>query len=420
MKKVPGAALLAALLAGCASIAPPSATTGVEYANGRWFDGIAFRDGSFYVAEGRLTFRRPGTVTEVRDLKGGYAVPAFTEAHNHNVDNAFTWPTVNAQYLKDGIYYLKNPNNLERMVRDVRPLTGRADTIDVIFSNGGLTSPTGHPIALYRQLLQYPAFAGVKAEDLADSAYYVVDTDAALEAKWGAILAGKPDFLKVYLLRSEGHEENIANPRLAGYNGLPPAMVPKIVARAKAANLRVTAHVETAADFATAVRAGVDEINHLPGYWIRQGEPVERYAISEELAREAAARNVTVVTTTGLTVFLVRDAELLKKTQDNQVANLRRLHAAGVKIAIGSDNYMGNASGEALHLQKIGAFDNATLLRLWTETSAQAVFPGRRIGRIAEDYEADFLVLSGDPVAEFGNVRRISMRVKKGAVLPPM
>jgi hypothetical protein len=236
MRNFFGAALVAALLGGCAAV-PPTPATGVEYANGRWFDGGAFRDGSFYVAEGRLTWRRPATVTEVRDLKGGYVVPAFTDAHNHNVDNTFTWPFVNAQYLKDGIYYLKNPNNLERMVRDVRPLTGRADTIDVAFSNGGLTSPTGHPTALYRQLLQYPAFKGVTPEDLPDNAYYIVDTDERLEAKWPAILAGKPDFLKVYLLRSEAHEKNVGDARMAGYNGLPPAMVPKIVARAKAANL---------------------------------------------------------------------------------------------------------------------------------------------------------------------------------------
>lgn len=420
MKKFLGAALVAALLPGCASMAPAPATTGVEYANGRWFDGATFRDGSFYVREGRLTWTRPGTVTEVRDLKGGYVVPAFAEAHNHNVDNAFTWPMVSAQYLKDGIYYVKNPNNVERLVRDVRPLAGRADTIDVTFSNGGLTSPTGHPTALYRQLLQYPMFAGMKAEDLADNAYFFVDTDERLESKWGAILAGKPDFLKVYLLRSEAHEENVGNPRLAGYNGLPPAMVPKIVARAKAARLRVSAHVETAADFDTAVRAGVDEVNHLPGYWIRAGEPVERYAIPEASAREAAQRGVTVVTTTGISTKFVREPEQLKRVQDNQLANLRRLHAAGVKIAIGSDNYMGNAAGEALHLHQLGAFDAPTLLRLWTEVSAQAVFPGRRIGRLAEGYEADFLVLSGDPVADFGNVRRITTRVKQGRVLAPM
>jgi len=415
------AALLAALLTACAT--PPTtgaASSGIEYANGRWFDGQAFREGSFYVAEGRLTWTRPATITQVHDLKGGHVVPAFTDAHNHNVDNAYTWPMVSAQYLKDGIFYLKNPNNLERMVRDVRPLTGRADTLDVTFSNGGLTSATGHPIALYRRLLAFPAFAGMKPEDLADNAYYVVETDAQLDAKWAAILAGKPDFLKVYLLHSERHAQNVSDPQRSGFNGLPPAMVAKIVERAKAANLRVSAHVETANDFATAVRSGVDEVNHLPGYLMRAGEPIERYVIGEDVAREAAARKVTVVTTTGLAPTFVRDAELLKRVQENQVANLRRLHAAGVPIAIGSDNYMGNASGEALHLHKLGAFEAATLLRLWTESSAQAVFPGRRIGRLAEGYEADFLVLAGDPIADFGSVRRITMRVKRGQPLPPM
>ncbi len=404
------------LLAACAA-QPPAAPDGVEYANGQWFDGQAFRTGSFFVARGRLTFRRPVVVTSTVDLAGGYAVPAFGEAHNHHVDNAGTWPAVNAAYLKSGIYYVKNPNNLERMVRDVRPLTGKPGTIDVTFSNGGLTSATGHPSALYRTLLQFPIFKGVKAEELPDNAYFVVDTPERLEAKWPLILAGKPDFLKAYLLHSENHAANVADARRSGYNGLPPAMVARIVEKARTANLRVSVHVETAADFAAALAAGVDEVNHLPGYWIRAGEPIERYRLTEAMAREAAAKKVTVVTTVGISPNFVRDPGQLKAIQDNQKANLRLLHAAGVTIAIGSDNYMGNAVSEARHIAKQGIFDNATLLRLWTGNTAQAIFPGRRIGRLAEGYEADFLVLEGDPVADFANVERIRLRIRKGEAL---
>lgn len=413
------------LLAGCAAPGMPAAqtsttkqaATGNEYANARWFDGKAFQQGSFYVADGKLTWTRPATIVSTTNLNGSYVVPPFGEAHNHNIDNAYSFSIVNTAYLKDGIFYVKNPNNVERMVRDVRPKTGQQNTVDVIFSNGGLTSSSGHPIALYRNLLRFPAFQGMKADDLADNAYFIVETEEQLAQKWPQILAGKPDFLKTYLLHSENHERNLADARRFGFNGLSPERVTSIVKRAKAAGLRVSVHVETAADFAAAVNAGVDEINHLPGYLVREGEPIERYQIGEAVATQAAANGVTVVTTIGIAANFARRPELLKLVQDNQKRNLQLLHRAGVNIAIGSDNYMANAAAEARELVKLGAFDNATLLKLWTENTARAIFPQRKIGRLAEGYEADFLVLEGDPISDFDNVGRIRLRVKQGKPL---
>jgi imidazolonepropionase-like amidohydrolase len=49
----------------------------------------------------------------------------------------------------------------------------------------------------------------------------------------------------------------------------------------------------------------------------------------------------------------------------------------------------------------------------------RAIFPGRRIGALEEGYEANLLVLAGDPIADFGNVRRIALRMKAGRLLPP-
>lgn len=40
-------------------------------------------------------------------------------------------------------------------------------------------------------------------------------------------------------------------------------------------------------------------------------------------------------------------------------------------------------------------FDNRTLLQLLTETTPQAIFPKRKIGRLEKGYEASFLVLGG-------------------------
>ena len=43
--------------------------------------------------------------------------------------------------------------------------------------------------------------------------------------------------------------------------------------------------------------------------------------------------------------------------------------------------------------------------------------PNRRIGHLKGGYEASFLVLAGDPVRDFMNVKKIDMRIKQGEVL---
>jgi len=63
------------------------------------------------------------------------------------------------------------------------------------------------------------------------------------------------------------------------------------------------------------------------------------------------------------------------------------------------------------------ALDNRTLLEMWCDTTAQTIFPKRKIGKLQEGYEANFLALEGDPLKDFSNVTRIKVRVKQGRVL---
>ena len=67
--------------AGARQEAPP--TLALE--NGLWFDGTGFSEETFYSVEGRLTRAKPARIEETLDLAGGFVVPPFGEAHNHNV-----------------------------------------------------------------------------------------------------------------------------------------------------------------------------------------------------------------------------------------------------------------------------------------------------------------------------------------------
>jgi imidazolonepropionase-like amidohydrolase len=56
---------------------------------------------------------------------------------------------------------------------------------------------------------------------------------------------------------------------------------------------------------------------------------------------------------------------------------------------------------------------------MWSEATPRAIFPGRRIGALADGYEASFLALAGDPLEDLANVRRIRLRFKQGVPLAP-
>ena len=86
----------------------------------------------------------------------------------------------------------------------------------------------------------------------------------------------------------EGKRKKIPDIRL-GSIGLDAKLVPKIVEKAHAAGLRVSAHVDMVTDYRIALAAGVDEMAHLPGYYVEAGEPVEKYLLTEIDARNRAS-----------------------------------------------------------------------------------------------------------------------------------
>jgi imidazolonepropionase-like amidohydrolase len=168
--------------------------------------------------------------------------------------------------------------------------------------------------------------------------------------------------------------------------------LPKIVNKAHAANLRVSAHVTNSADFHHAVAAGIDEITHVSLTGLTP--------ITQDDAKMAAVRRVVVVTTCAIVPTLRRtilaEADVVAALQ-TQAANLKLLFKNGVSLVIGSDNVTDSSLNEVEYLKGLGVFDNLTLLRMWTGATAKTIFPMRRIGKLSEGFEAGFLALDGDP-----------------------
>lgn len=408
--------VLAALLAAaCASSDLPPTEPRVAYVGAMVWDGEAFRACDLVVQGGRIVSAPARTAAQRVELNGGFVVPPFCEAHNHNLGVPGE-PGENeaaiARYLREGIFYVGVLSNLPTLTDRVRSTYNTPTSVDVVFANGPLTATGGYPIRLREFLLDQGAYPGFTRETLPGQGYFVIDDEAELEQQWPAIARLRPDFIKIMLAFSEDFARRRDDAAFFGLKGLNPALVPRIVERAHAQGLRVFAHVETGHDFHVAVAAGVDVIAHLPGY----AQPTR---IEPADARLAAQRGVRVMTTTDLIEQPRRraNAERYAALRQAQIENLRTLREAGVVLAAGSDEYQQTSSWEVAHLRDVGLFSNAEVLRMWSTDCARTLFPERRLGRLAPGHEASFLVLEGDPLADFAATRQIRLRVKEGVEL---
>ena len=154
----------------------------------------------------------------------------------------------------------------------------------------------------------------------------------------------------------------------------------------------------------------MDEIAHLPE--IKNGQ-----AVAVEDIRTAKAKGIVTVTTISLVKKKQKhpNYEALVK---NIVSNLKLFKQEKAILAVGSDNFNGNSSGEFSFLNSLGIFTELELLKMWTENASKTIFPNRKIGELKEGYEASFLVLSANPLSDITDItQNIELRVKQGVLL---
>jgi len=402
-------------------------STVTEFTGGRWFDGEAFQEKTFYAVDGILRTAKPGAVGRTIDLAGGFVVPAYGEAHTHNISRPPRAKEL-ARFVKDGVFYAMVQNNMftNGDAVDTGP-------IDVVYANGGITPSGGHVVHLHEKLMDWGVIKGMTKPELDGLAFFVVDNIKDLDEKWPEILASNPDFVKIFLGFSEQHEARLGEGYAQGLRGLDPALVPEIVRRAHGAGLRVSAHIETAEDFRVALSCGVDIIAHLPGW--RVGEDAgfkpfdrNRWLLTDKDAARAAESG-TVVLTTVLAGSTTTKPEHhhFKDVRALHLENLHTLARHGVRLAVGSDLYGGTSVAEALalgsdavegSLPPLGAFANKKIVSMLCESTPQVIFPGRKVGRLEEGYEANFLVLDGDPLVDLRHLTGIGRRFKQGEEIP--
>jgi hypothetical protein len=328
---------------------------------------------------------------------------------------------------------------LQNSIKDKRAVANQVNkpsSIDVAYADAGLTATLGHPILSAEVTANGYSWDSLEANwskllrshTAEGDVYFLIDNLDDLEKKWARIVASRPDIIKIYLLFTEQFEERRRSTTTMNDRGLDPALVPAIVERAHRSGLRVAAHVETAADFRVAVRAGVDMVAHLPGLAPKEDEDPLRYEIMDADAKLARKNGTSVVPTAWLAERLAApkpwlsgaaaqaNTAQLERAKQIQRRSLQTLMRHGVPIGIGPD-FFENAVSEAMYLNRLSIFDERTLLVMWSQTTPQLIFPQRKIGRLSANYEASLLALSCNPLNDFACTRKITLRMKQGRVI---
>jgi tetratricopeptide (TPR) repeat protein len=200
------------------------------------------------------------------------------------------------------------------------------------------------------------------------------------------------------LERSEFHESRKDDPEYYGKRGLDPELIEPIVQLARAAGLRVAAHVTSRHDFRVAIEAGVAEIAHLP-----------LEALRREDAELAAKQGVVVVTT----ALSHRPSDGVADLDALHKANLTLLHDAHVRLALGTDS-QATVVDEVHKLASLGVFENVELLRMLTHDTPRWIFPERNLGSLSDGAEASFVALDGNPLTDLAALGRLTAAFKTG------
>ncbi|MFX1682023.1 amidohydrolase family protein [Mitsuaria sp. CC2] len=383
----------------------------MELRHARWFDGEKLQSGTLYVEDGRFVQKRPRKVNRLMELRGQTLVAPLADAHNHNLQSAWGLDKFGQDYLRDGVFYAAMLCADPAAVEPIRARISQMETPDVLFATACITSSDGQPLAMLQS--GTPPMA---MDQIVDKAVLIMDTAEQVGQKWPLISGRHSDLIKVIMSYHDRPELRHV-PDQRGRLGVTPEVVAEVVRRAHAEERRVVVHIESAADFAAAVRAGADFIAELPGYFPQHGEEPETHLIPPDVAALAAEKKIGIVTATVATRLFQPAPELLARIEAVQKQNLERLKTAGARLLVGSDLFTGNALSEVHHLDQLGVLDKTALLRLATVETPKALFPQRKLGCFQPGCEASFLVLIGNPLEDLDALDKPILRIKQGRVL---
>jgi imidazolonepropionase-like amidohydrolase len=200
-----------------------------------------------------------------------------------------------------------------------------------------------------------------------------------------------------------------------------------VVDEAHRQHLRVAVHAIEAADIQTAIDAGVDSIEHANRVTDPQLKQIRDKGIFLDLTPTfydglwTELRDRTIVMSAD---FRAENVASDNRARQNAAARVQRVLKSGVKFAAGSDMcwfYPGKTRGQAsatmfTALQRVG-MPPLDIIRAVTTNAAEMLGWQDRIGAVEPGKFADLVAVTGDPLADIGELERVRFVMKNGQVI---
>ncbi|WP_260704654.1 amidohydrolase family protein [Edaphobacter flagellatus] len=389
----------------------------------------------------RPAFKQAPSRVEIVDCTGKTVIPALISAHSHlgillnNADpspDAYTTENVTAalnQFERYGVTTIVSLGLNRDLVYELREQqrAGKLEGATILTAGRGIGVPNGAP-----------------GLNVAPDQVYRPATPEEARKDVNELASHHADLVKLWL--DSGHGKIPA---------MSPAIYTAIIEEAHKHHLKVAAHVYTLDDARSLVNANVDILAHSVRdqaidaafaqsliqhkVWyiptLALDEAFYLYAASPEVMQSAFFKQAAgpqllaklTATDYAEKTLAAPQTEQAKKDHVIAMKNLKMLSDAGVSIAFGTDSgaVTGRIPGFSEHRELEDLVEAGITplqaISLATGESGRLIHelnPHLNVGLVKEDYSADLIILSADPLMDIRNTRRIDAVYHHGVLVP--